>query len=74
MNNEQREREKERGKEKELKNVAKPKKTPDELSRSDSKKSPSDEIFVRKLRILPVFSIIYMIRIRFFGPRELIQN
>ena len=26
-------------------------------------KSPSDEFFVEKFRILPVFSIIYMIRI-----------
>ena len=33
------------------------------------KKKPSDESFVRKL---PVFSIMYMIRIRFSGPRELI--
>ena len=38
------------------------------------KKSPSDELFVKKFRILLVFSIIYLIRIRIFGPRELIQN
>ena len=36
------------------------------------KKKPSDESFVRKFRIFPVFSIVYMIRIRFSGPRELI--
>ena len=38
------------------------------------KKKPSDELFVRKFRILPMFSIIYMIRIRIFGPREFIQS
>ena len=37
-------------------------------------KSPSDELLVRKFRMLPVFTIIYMIRIRIFGPREFIQN
>ena len=31
------------------------KKTPDELSHNDSEKSPSDELFVRKFKILPVF-------------------
>ena len=36
------------------------------------KKKPSDESFVRKFRILPVFSSMYMIRIRFSCPRELI--
>ena len=38
------------------------------------KKSPSDETIRSKFRILPVFSIIYMIRIRFFGPREQVKN
>ena len=32
-------------------------------------KSLSDELFVRKFRILPLFSIIYLIRIRFVGAR-----
>ena len=31
-------------------------------------------IFPSKVQNLTVFSIIYMIRIRFFGPGELIQN
>ena len=31
-------------------------------------------IFLQKFRILPFFSFIYTIRIRFFGPGELIQN
>ena len=50
----------------------KTKETPDELSHNDSKKKkkPSDESFVRRFRILPVFSIMYMIRIRFSGPRK----
>ena len=41
------------------------------------KKSPSDELFLHfssKVQNLTVFSIIYMIRIRFFGFGELIQN
>ena len=41
------------------------------------KKSPSDELFLHfsaKVQNLAVFSIIYIIRIRFFGPGELIQN
>ena len=46
-----------REREKELKNVSKTKKTPDELSHNNA--------FVRKFRILPVFSIIYTIRVRF---------
>ena len=48
----------------------KTKNPPDELAHEDSEKSPANESFVRKFRILPVFSVIYMIRIRFFGPRE----
>ena len=42
-----------------------------------SKKSLSDELFLHfssKVQNLTVFSIVYMIRIRFFGPRELIQK
>ena len=41
------------------------------------KKSPSDELFLHfssKVQNLTVFSFICMIRIRFFGPGELIQN
>ena len=57
-----------------LRNVLNQKDPPDELSRNDSKKSLSDELFVRKIRILPLISVICMIRIRIFGPRELIQN
>ena len=41
------------------------------------KKSFSDEVFLHfssKVQNLTVFSIIYMIRNRFFGPRELIQR
>ena len=52
----------------------KQKNPPDESAHNDSKKFPSDEIFVRKFRHLPVFElIIYTIRIRIFGLRELIQ-
>ena len=42
-----------------------------------SKKSLSDELFLHfssEVQNLTVFSIIYIIRIRFFGPGELIQN
>ena len=42
------------------------------------KKSPSDDFilpfFLQKCRIWPFFSFIYMIRIRFVGPRGLNQN
>ena len=38
------------------------------------KKTLSDELFVQVFRILPVFSVIHLIRIRIFGPREIIQN
>ena len=40
-------------------------------------RSPSDELFLHfsaKVQNLAVFSFIYMIRIRFFGPGELIQK
>ena len=50
---------------------------PDELAQNVSKKSPSDELFLHfssKVQNLTVFSFIYMIRIRFFVPGELIQN
>ena len=38
------------------------------------KRTRFGRIFPSKVRNLTVFSIIYMTRIRFFGPRELIQN
>ena len=51
-----------------LENVSNQQNPPDEFAQNVSKKFPSDEFFVRKFRILPVFSIIYMIRIRFSAP------
>ena len=45
----------------------------DELAQNVSKKILSDELFLHffsKVQNLTVFSIIYMIRIRFFGPGE----
>ena len=59
------------------KNVSRPSTPPDELAQNVSKKSPSDEFFLHfssKVQNPTVFSIIYMIRIRFVGPVELIQN
>ena len=51
---------------------------PDELAQHFSKKNPlrtnDSSIFPSKVQNLTVFSIIYVIRIRFFGPGELIQN
>ena len=50
---------------------------PDELDPNVSKKSLLDELFLHfpsKVHNLTVFSIIYMIRIRFFGSGELIQR
>ena len=50
---------------------------PDDLAQNVSKKSLSDELFFHfssKVQNFTVFSIIYMIRIRFFGPGELIQK
>ena len=61
-----------------FKNDSRPSNPPDELAPNVSKKkSLSDELFLHfsaKVQNLTVFSIIYMIRIRFFGPGELIQN
>ena len=54
-----------------MKNVSGPSNPPDELAQNVSKKSPSDELFLlfsSKVQNRTVFSIIYMIRIRFFGP------
>ena len=60
------------------KNVWEPSNPPDELAQHVSKKkSLSDALFLHfssKVQNLTVFSIIYMIRIRFFGPGELIQR
>ena len=50
-------------------------KLPDELAQHVSNKSFSDQffhIFLSKVQNIAVFSTIYMIRNRFFGPRELI--
>ena len=61
-----------------LKNVREPSNPPDESAQNVSKKNPFRTnysfIFPSKVQNLTVFSIIYMIRIRFFGPGELIQN
>ena len=60
------------------KNVSEPSNPPDELAQNVSKKNPRRtnyfSIFSAKVQNLAVFSFIYMIRIRFFGPQELIQN
>ena len=61
-----------------VKNVSEPSNPPDELAQNVSKKNHRrtncSSIFPSKVQNLTVFSIIYMIRIRFFGPGELIQN
>ena len=52
-------------------------KPPDELAQHVSKKSLLDELFLHfsaQVQNLAVFSFIYMIRIRFFGPGELTQK
>ena len=62
------------------KEVSRPSNPPDELAQnvSKKKKKPSrtnySSIFSSKVQNLTVFSIIYMIRIRFFGPGELNQK
>ena len=60
------------------KNVSRPSNPPDELAQNVSKKNPFrtnySSFFSAKVQNLAVFSFIYMIRIRFFGPQELIQN
>ena len=75
--NEEREREMKRS-EFFQKNVSEPSNPPAELAQNVSKKNPFrtnySSIFSEKVQNLTVFSIIYMIRIRFFGQRELIQN
>ena len=60
------------------KKVSRPSNPPDELAQNVSKTNPFrtqySSIFSSKVQNLTVFLIIYMIRIRFFGPGELIQN
>ena len=59
------------------KKVSRPSNPPDELAQNVSKKSPSDELllhFSSKVQNLTVFSIIYMIRIRFFGRHGIVDN
>ena len=61
------------------KNVSEPQNPPDESAQHVSKKISLFRtnyfmIFLRKFRISPCFCIINMIRIRCFGPGELIQN
>ena len=53
-----------------------PSNAPDELAQYVSNKNFSDELFLFSLKVLnlTVFSIVYMIRIRFFEPRELIDS
>ena len=62
-----------------MKNVSRPSNPSDELAQHVSKKKKNrrtnySSSFSSKFQSLTVFSIIYMIRIRFFGPEELIQN
>ena len=60
------------------KNVSRPSNPPDELTQNVSKKkfrrTNYSSFFSAKVQNLAVFSFIYMIRIRFFGPRELNQK
>ena len=61
------------------KKVSEPSNPPDELAQNVSKKKKNrrtnySSIFPWKVQNLTVFSIKYMIRIRFFGPGELIQK
>ena len=60
------------------KNVSRPSNAPDELAQNVSEKNSSrtnySSIFSSKVQNLTVFSIKYMIRIRFFGSEELNQK
>ena len=62
------------------KNASGPSNPPDELAQNVSKKKKNpfrtnySSIFSSKVQNLTVFSIIYKIRIRFFGPGELFQK
>ena len=58
-------------------NFSEPPNPPDKLAQHVSKKNFSDELFLifpSTVQNLTVFSIIYMIRVRFFGPRGLNQK
>ena len=57
-----------------LKIVREPPNPPGKLAQQVSNKSLMDVFVLRNLRIFPMFSIVYMIRIRIFVPRDLIQN
>ena len=61
-----------------LKKFSRPSNPPDELAENVSKKNLRRTnysfIFSAKVQNLAVFSFIYMIRIRCFGPGELNQN
>ena len=61
-----------------VQNVSRPSNPPDELAHNVSKKNPFrtnySSIFCWKVQNLAVFSIIYMVRIRFFLPGELNQR
>ena len=61
-----------------LKNVSEPSNPSDELAQkcfeNNHFRTNYSSIFSSKVQNLTVFSIIYMIRIRFFGPRELVQR
>ena len=60
-----------------LRNVSRPSDPPDDSAQNVSKnpfRTNYSSIFSSKVQNLTVFSIIYMIRIRFFGPGKLIQN
>ena len=60
-----------------VKNVSEPSNPPDELAQNVSKKIPFGRIvppFFLESSESDRFSIVYMIRIRFFGPGELIQK
>ena len=59
------------------KNVSRPSNPPDELAQNVSQKIPFGRVipsFFSKVQNLTVFSIFYMIRIRFFGPGESVQR
>ena len=59
-----------------MENVSNQKSPLDELAQM-FRKNPSDELFLdfpSKIQNLTVFLIVYMIRIRLFGPRELFQK
>ena len=44
------------------------------FEKKNPRRTNYSSIFLYKFRIWPFFSFMYMIRIRFFGPGELIQN